>query len=285
MSDETTDTRPKVHRLDLLSNATDSLNEGLAKYVIADGNEKALKFCILHLVHFVELYFKYCVAQRHWLLVFKKPSGSMKDALTIDVYEALQILKNDGVKIDPALEQDIQWLKRLRNKIEHYEFDMNLEEVDNCIGRLMYAIHAFDEEIGGVDIRASIEQKLTSVYDQFAENYFIRMKAAREKIKQAEEEAYRGYRPKEFGLVRWNVTTCPNCSNETMIPDDESSTGYRCAFCDETEPDEYEVESDCEGCGSPWPRYQLHRVEIGEDEDTELRCPVCRRDPEYVRDD
>src|ERR1700730_6754401 len=116
MSDKATDTRPKAHRLDLLSNATDSLNEGLEKYVIAlGGNEKALTFCILHLVHFVELYFKYCIAQRHKLLVFKKPSGSIKDALTIDVYEALQILKNDGVKIDPALEQDIKWLKRLRN--------------------------------------------------------------------------------------------------------------------------------------------------------------------------
>lgn len=52
--------------LDLLENAIDSLNEALAKYQDGlDGNEKAYKFCVQHLSHFLELVLKYYVTQSH----------------------------------------------------------------------------------------------------------------------------------------------------------------------------------------------------------------------------
>ena len=68
-----------------------------------------------------------------------------------------------------------------------------------------------------------------------------------------------------------------------MIPDGDSPTGYKCAFCGATEPNEMEVEEECDLCGTRWPLWDLVSIEMDGGEVDQL-CPYCRHDPEYVND-
>lgn len=65
------------HKLDLLDNAMDSLEEALKKFEEGDdGDQKAYKFCVLHMAHFIELIFKHHITEKHPLLSI--PTLSLK---------------------------------------------------------------------------------------------------------------------------------------------------------------------------------------------------------------
>lgn len=76
---------------------------------------------------------------------------------------------------------------------------------------------------------------------------------------------------------------CVECGSDTMIPENDSETGYRCVYCDNEYSDE--IESDCTLCGITWPSDDLRRVVWTDEGDVEIICPRCRRDPNYVKDD
>jgi len=135
------------YELGLLENATDSLNEALLKYQEGvDGEEKAYKFCILHFSHFLELLFKYYVYKSHPLLIYKNPFAKNlnEDSYTIGLPEAIQFLKNEGKEISKEFSQDLDWVKKIRNSIEHHKFSMNVMEVEETIGRLLKTVYEFN---------------------------------------------------------------------------------------------------------------------------------------------
>ena len=99
------------HKLDLLGNAVDSLNQGLKLYIEGrDGTVGAYKFAVLHLSHYLELLFKHAVAEEHRLLIYKKPdSKSLSTEATIGLWGALNILRNVGHSFDEQLLKDLKW--------------------------------------------------------------------------------------------------------------------------------------------------------------------------------
>jgi hypothetical protein len=272
--------------LDLLDNAVDSLNEALKKYQQGkEGDQKAYKFCIQHLSHFFELILKYYVTQSHPLLIYKNPFAKIinGESQTIGLHEAVNFLKNEGHDFSKDFEDDLKWLKKLRNDIEHHKFSMNVTEVDDSIGRLMKAIVIFDEEHENIDLSGHISNEHYEVFHTLAETYEGRLIKAKKEVEDAEKEAYRGVGPKEYGFVKFAIYHCYECDHETMIPNEDSSTGYKCTFCGNEESDE--IEEECTMCGSAWPRSEMSCMEWTDEGDYENLCPVCMRHPEYVRDD
>lgn len=273
------------HELDLLGNAVDSLKEALVKYRQAQNGERhAFKFVVLHFAHFVELFFKHCVVQAHPLLVYRDPfKRDLRSAQTIGLWEALAFLENDGKVINPGLRKDIEWMKALRNSIEHYQFSMDLDEVEEALGRLMRAVAQFSHDNGFVDLEERIHADVLVIFQRLAKTYSERLESALEKVEEARAEAFRGVRPKEYGEVDWCVYRCDECGQDTMIPDDDSSTGYRCTFCFETESGSIEV--GCGVCGDSWPKDDMYFEDWEGNGEKIHTCPRCRRDPEYVKDD
>lgn len=113
-----------------------------------------------------------------------------------------------------------------------------------------------------------------------AELYLRKMKAdiKLQRYKQSREfERYESHSNDE------QIVYCVECASDSMIPENDSETGYRCVYCD----NEYseEIESDCTLCGSTWPSDDLRRVVWTDEGDVEIICPRCRRDPNYVKDD
>lgn len=275
-----------IHEMDLKENAFDSLNEALQKFEqAANGDFGAYKFCILHLSHFFELLLKYYVAQSHPLLIYRNPFAKKitDESHTIGIEEAIQFLLNEDKSIPAGFVDDLLWLKKLRNKIEHHKFSMKPEEVEDTIGRLMKAFKEFDQAYFGLELENHIDKDKYKIFYELATTYEERLKDALDKVEKAREEAYKGFRYKEYDLVDFRVYHCDECDNDTFIKDKESSTGYECAFCGATESDNVEVY--CGVCGDEWPVWQMTYENWSDDDQKIFVCPRCNGDPEYRNDD
>uniref|UniRef100_A0A483UWK1 Uncharacterized protein n=1 Tax=Klebsiella pneumoniae TaxID=573 RepID=A0A483UWK1_KLEPN len=98
------------------------------------------------------------------------------------------------------------------------------------------------------------------------------LKEAENEVAEKEAEAFRGVRPKHYALIEWNIYQCPECSNNTMIPSDDSSTGYKCTFCSNEESDEIEFPCDC--CGTLATLEEMETWPM-DDGSIEHRCYFC----------
>lgn len=207
------------HELDLLANAVDSFNEALSKYRAAEsGDVPAYKFAIVHFSHFLELLFKYYVTQSHPLLIYKNPfAKDVERQPTIGLWEAVQFLRNEGHAFNPNFMKDLEWIKNLRNNIEHHKFTMDLREVRLTLGRLTQALLEFNDSVADFDIRDHVDSKNLGVFETLSDVYKAEVAAAR---KQAEEESD-------------EVDDCLYCGNDTAALVDGE---YKCYYCQETDP-------------------------------------------------
>lgn len=268
----------KRHQLDLLENATDSLNEALSKYKQAKaGDIKAYKFCVLHLSHFLELVLKHYVTFAHPLLLYKNPFAKAfdKESQTIGLQEAINFLKNEGRDLSDKFLEDLNWLKKLRNHIEHHKFDMDIEQVEAAIGRLMVSFVEFDQAHENIGLDDCIDIKQYDLFLELADNYSLNLKRAESEVERA---LVMNHDDPSF-----QVCICDQCGHETFISNADSETGYRCAFCGNEESDYMEVS--CGLCDMPWPKFQMRYLDWTGNDDWIYACPRCLGDPQYVRDD
>lgn len=169
------------HKLDLLDNAISSLREALLKYEEGSAtNISAYKFAILHFSHFFELLFKHYVTLSHPLLIYKNPfSRSIEKENTIGLWEAVQFLKNEGKPISADFNSDLEWIKKLRNDIEHFKFELDAIEVRNVLGRLIRATDEFNNQYGLIDISKLIGGSHLDTYNELGDEYKAKLSTAR----------------------------------------------------------------------------------------------------------
>ncbi len=225
-------------KLNLLENAFDSLDEALQKFKEGqNGKTKAYKFAILHFTHFIELFFKYYVTKSHPLLIYKNPfSKNVKKQNTIGLWEAIQFLKNEGKDFSDNLSCDLEWIKSLRNQIEHYEFSMDLNEVELTLGRLMNALLVFQNTYSHSyeSMIQRIDKENQDVFLQLASNYEKKLQIALQQVEMQRKKAYEGARLKEYDLSNWQISNCIKCEHLTFITDNHSKTGFKCTYCGNT---------------------------------------------------
>lgn len=209
------------HEVDLLENAIDSLNEALRKFGQGQsGEHRAYKFAILHFSHFFELLFKYYVSRSHPLLVYKNPfSKKLESEQTIGLWEAIQFLKNEGTSISPELHKDLEWIKKLRNDIEHFKFTMDVAEVRRTLGRLIRATNEFNAALKVIDLEGHISHDCRELYDALADEFLSDLANARAEACEESED--------EEGHL------CVHCGQ----PDTGARIGHDivCKLCGETE--------------------------------------------------
>ena len=195
-------------KLDLLENAVDSLGEALTKYQEGEsGNNKAYKFAILNLSHFIELIFKHYIADQHQLLIYKNPFADKLDkSKTIGFWEAINFTSHETGEIakNSEFRKDLEWLKKIRNEIEHYKFDMNVDETRDVIGRLFRFLLEFLEFFSKIKVDDYVPKELTETFAELADEYTGKLRRAERTVKHAEEEAFKGVRLKEYDLIQWD---------------------------------------------------------------------------------
>ncbi|MGM8910191.1 hypothetical protein ACS8FB_08725 [Psychrobacter sp. 1U1] len=299
-------------KLDIKSNALDSFNEALVKFESGQqGNPTAFKFSILHLSHCLELVLKMYVQTLDKDLVYskcykhlvKKAKEDSVDLLaahvslvasgfdfstllvgqtnpyTITVDQALSIVVNEtcsstGNKfVDDQFITDITDMKDLRNSIEHYEFEFTVKEVRLCIGRLVRGLDEFTDIFSLFSLENEVGKDRFSVFSVLVDEYEHAVSEAHHDVTEAKNASFRGVRPKHTMFIEWNVYYCESCHYDTLIPNEDSLTGYRCTYCKNEESGEIEI--DCDICGSPWANREMSYwgEEVGN------VCPRCV-DPE-----
>jgi hypothetical protein len=299
-----------AYQLDIQENALDSFNEALAKYREGEtGKLSAYKFAILHMAHFLELVLKMYVQTldenlvyvasfrllekdanaagedllRHLLKRqaegkhFPQPAGG-SPAKTIFVADALALAKLERCKVtgvlfvDQEFIDDIEWLKGLRNNIEHFHFELEPRDVRLCLGRIVRRAEEFADDFSLFGLATQVSAENAELFEQLADEYENRIREARLEVKEKTYEAFRGVRHKFHDQVGWNVYECPECREETLIPSDESASGYRCTLCGNEESDE--IEERCDICGIKAPGDEMELWKIDEHE-FERRCYFC----------
>jgi hypothetical protein len=262
-----------THRLDLLENALDSLSEALAKFEEGDaGEQKAYKFAVLHMAHFIELVFKHHIAQKHSLLIYKEPFAQKLDRnKTITLWEAINFINNDAAgTVSKELRADLEWLKRLRNEIEHHKFTMDVPQVRITMGRLFRSVLEFLEDYSDVEVESHIPAHTMETFRVLSDEYEFRKRDALR-----EADAVENANPRDYSSgddeppVRFD---CPECDNPTLVLNAESRTGYRCTFCENEDSDE--LPATCDICGVQTTVGELDFWEL-DDGDWEGRCYYC----------
>ncbi|ABC82997.1 hypothetical protein [Anaeromyxobacter dehalogenans] len=137
---------PPGLKLSLLSNGIDFIQSGIEHFFLKDDPDpRSHKYAILHLFAGVLLLLKERLRQEHWSLIFKDVArAGESDAKTVDFDEALQRLKScSKIRISDRDAKLLRKAQLLRNRLEHYEFELNLQESQNLIGRLSEFTYLF----------------------------------------------------------------------------------------------------------------------------------------------
>ena len=272
----------QTHGLDLLENALDSLAEALSKFEAGDeGDPKAYKFAVLHMAHFIELIFKHHIASKHFLLIYKDPFANKLDKnKTIGVWECVNFINNESPNtVSSELRSDLEWIKRLRNDIEHHKFTMDVGQVRNTMGRLFRSVMEFLEEHAELDIEPEIPSHAKDTFKVLSADYEFSIRNAFREADAVEEATPIDPSEPDTDPVRLE---CPDCGHFTLVLNEDSSTRYSCTFCGNQESDD--LPGVCDICGVRTTQGELDCWEL-DDGTSEARCYYCSGRSHADKDD
>jgi len=262
-----------IHELGLLENALDSLAEALSKFEEGDGGDhKAYKFAVLHMAHFIELIFKHHIASKHPLLIYKDPFSKKLDRnKTIGTWECINFINNEDADTVPQdLRKNLEWIKKLRNEIEHHKFTMDVVQVRNTMGRLFRSVMEFLKEHSDLDVEDHIPHHTKETFKLLSDEYELSISSAIKEADEIEKENPIDHSSDpDADPVRLD---CPECGHFTLVINNDSSTDYRCTFCENEESDE--LPGTCDICGVHTTQEELDYWPL-DDGRFEARCYYC----------
>ncbi|QHZ51844.1 hypothetical protein ERICV_02722 [Paenibacillus larvae subsp. larvae] len=188
-------------------------------------SDEDLKYSIINLHAGIQLLLKEILFQEHWSLIFQKIETADKDRLrsgdfvSVNHATLIQRLQNIcEIEFEKQLLDDINWLRKERNKIEHYHLVVNLDVLKSKIVRLFsYLIPFIKTEMIEPGYITSDNERLSEIIEylnEFDEYVKSRLQLIEDKVSKAQR-----------------VLQCPACYNETVEFVDE--TDAFCHFCDE----------------------------------------------------
>ncbi|MDO8612405.1 MAG: hypothetical protein Q7R32_06230 [Dehalococcoidia bacterium] len=251
--------------LDLFDNALDFLVSS-SGHALSD-SQSDWKYALLHLAAAVELLLKTRLEQEHWSLLFadvdkadltKLHSGDFK---SIDFEGACaRLAKIASVSIDEADLQHLDQLRKLRNRVQHFEIHVELEQIKSLLDRGINFFVGFMQE-NLPDRLAAHDPRFERIYGHLRElESFVetRLESIDHELKRAPD-----------------LVECGWCWQETLIL---GSGDPRCAFCGFTMPASEYVEylgegstgGECLVCGEQTLSFVLVHNEFGYD-----HCVSC----------
>ena len=205
--------------LTLEKNALDSLTHAV-EHLSANERDTDLKYTVLHIFHAIELFLKARLSQAGLELIYRNKKIEA-DGFTVNFGELQNRLKAIGVVLSEQNRDDLKFLQRVRNSIEHHEFAGNYEEIENYVGRAMRFLRVFLYKELGIDLQDELnESTYQALLDAFG-SY----------TEQMSEQAI-SLHPKDFG-VEHDLLLCEKCDEVAVaFPDPTSTDGtihcFRC---------------------------------------------------------
>jgi len=141
-------------KFDLLENARDSLSHAVEHLTKADSpSGKDLKRIILDVSHVVELILKERLRKIHpafiWVNIDKFPSSSSQ---IVGTEKAINRLLNlEGIALPEESIKTLRICRKIRNSIEHFEFEIEIKKARIVVGRMLSFIFSFAKYHLGLD--------------------------------------------------------------------------------------------------------------------------------------
>lgn len=218
----------KMIKFNLINNAKDSLGHAVEHLTNPKGIKPSdLKIAIRDVAHVIELLLKERLSRIHpafiWLDIDKYPSNEVK---TIGVEKAvMRLLKLGGIVFSDDSIKTIKACRKIRNSIEHYEFELEEKEAKVIIGRMLSFIFDFSKRYLELDLEK--EFRNDSSWEGLIDMYEF-------------WEAHSATLEKQLSEQDKPICACPSCSADTF----DLSKG-ECALCGHREE-----QIKCEGCGN-----------------------------------
>lgn len=201
--------------LDFILKSLDTINNA----------DEDLKYSLLNLHAGIQLMLKEIIYQKDWSLIFQKVEDAKRDKLrtgdfsSVNYKTLIKRLKTEcNIELDKKLSDKLDWLKRERNKAEHYQFVVSSDVLkSNIVQLLTYLIPFLKTEMIEEGFFSSDDYRFSQIRE-----YLHTFEAyVSERLKLIEDEV---------DLI--NVPMhCPVCSQETVDFTDETESF--CHFCDE----------------------------------------------------
>ena len=250
----------KIIKFNLLENAKSSLRHAVTHLTNDDEiTADDYKYAILDIVHSIELLFKEKLKRVHPAFIWKnidRYPDKKEYTVTLDIAKN-RLIRMAGVQFADKHTKNLEAIKKLRNEIEHYEFEGEIELVKSHIGRMMSFIFWFSEEY--LELKWEEEFKnddswwsLINMYQFFEEHVAV-----------IEERMFKEKRA---------AMDCPECGAYTFDLDNGS-----CQMCGESQ----QVD-ECENCGQRYIANVLHEYDRQVDKDhfvKEKLCDSCATPP------
>lgn len=188
-------------------------------------SDEDLKYSIINLHAGTQLLLKEILFQEHWSLIFQKIETAEKsrlrsgDFISVNHDTLIQRLKNIcEIEFEKQLLDDMEWLRKERNKIEHYHLMVNTDVLKSNIVRLFTLLIPFvKSEMIDPGYIASDNVRLSEIIEylnEFDEYVKSRLKFIEAKVNQLQ-----------------TALQCPACFHETV--DFVDGMDAFCHYCDE----------------------------------------------------
>ena len=133
--------RPTHSKLSLIENSHSFLNQSLRHYRKAARNVHEWPFAILHLTQSIELMLKEALRGTHPIFIFEDIDNPK---LTVSLETALSRLERvSRVSVGEKEKSNIRRAAEYRNKVVHYEFELNRFECKKIFAQLFEFVHFF----------------------------------------------------------------------------------------------------------------------------------------------
>lgn len=210
-------------QFDLIENGIDFVTSGV-EHILKDKSPYLLKYAVLHLSAGTELLLKEALKNEHWSLIFESPNNAKYELLksgefkSVDFETLLTRLTNIcEIELSEKETSILRQLKKLRNKIEHFEFNENQKAIKSLSSKVLCLLlnfinENFNQQTLSDSSKEGIE-RLRSIATGFKEFTVLRNSQIKNQISEAQKEH--------------KIENCPLCRQATLILNED----LICLFC------------------------------------------------------
>jgi len=247
---------PKITSVTLIDNAKDSLAHAVSHLSNwEDKTPRKWKVAIREITHVIELLLKERLRREHPALIWIKVDDySLMDKPTVGISEAADRLHRIcNISLPKGTDKTLYACKRLRNRIEHCEFQLNEAEAKGFVGRLLSFLIVFSKEHLGIDFEKEFKDDKT--WGDLIEIVEFRVAQAKSIKERFEKEEI-------------HSDVCPSCGEDTFHLEEE-----KCYLCDH-----HESLVECEACGDLIFESESRYLSGPNDDDGKYFCRECHDD-------
>lgn len=147
-----------MEKISLIENSYTFVNEAILNSRKAKIDVKYLSFSILHLIQGLELMLKHLLKNEHPILIYENVDNPKN---TVSLKQSLDRLKNiANIDIDADEIKTINRAILHRNKIVHYEYELNPRQLYSIFIQLFEFIHYFHQKHFHLELHDFIDKKL-----------------------------------------------------------------------------------------------------------------------------